>query len=134
MTFLVGARREAREHITRESLDNRLRHISLWPRGTGRILMIKYSRGTCIPWNVTSVSYAIYHTRPAYLIMQHISSPWQRDEPRRRYLKEINTIYKYIYEMQFGSSFIGPIVNSWEPKDHDKLNEHPWGSYVMKLK
>ena len=25
----------------------------MWPRGTGRILMIKHSRGTCIPWNVT---------------------------------------------------------------------------------
>ena len=51
----VGARWEAREHITREFLDNRLRHIPMWPGGTGRILMIKYSRGTCIPWNVTGV-------------------------------------------------------------------------------
>ena len=46
---------EAREHITWESLDNRPRHIPMWPRGTGRILMIMYSRGTCIPWNVTHV-------------------------------------------------------------------------------
>ena len=30
-------------------------------------------------------------------------------------------------------SFLGPIFNSWNPHDHDKVNDHPWGSYVMKL-
>ena len=42
---------------------------------------------------------------------------------------------RYIQQsgMQFGSSFLGPIYNSWDPWDHDKVNGHPWGLYVMKL-
>ena len=31
----------------------RPRHILMWPRGTRLTSMIKYSRGNCIPWNVT---------------------------------------------------------------------------------
>ena len=37
----TGARREPAEHITRESPDNRLRHILLGPWGTSGILMYK---------------------------------------------------------------------------------------------
>ena len=50
---LSGAPQETREHVTRESHDNRTCHILMWPRGTRLTLMIKYSRGNCIPWNVT---------------------------------------------------------------------------------
>ena len=43
----------AREHITRESPDNRLRHNLRGPWGTRGILMYKVFPRTCIPRNVT---------------------------------------------------------------------------------
>ena len=46
---------DAREHITRESLDNGPRHLPLRPRSTGWYICIQLSRGTCIPQNVTHV-------------------------------------------------------------------------------
>ena len=52
-----GRARKPREHVTRESHDNRIRHILMWPRGTRLTSMIKYSRGNCIPWNVTYCAY-----------------------------------------------------------------------------
>ena len=33
--------------------------------------------------------------------------------------------------MQFGSSCIGLIFNSWEPQDQDKVNEHPMNEHCV---
>ena len=80
MTLPLGAPREAREHITRESLDNGPRHLPVRPRSTGRYLCIQLSRGTCIPQNVTHVFMYLCYFMSMYcatcMSMYCAPSPW----------------------------------------------------------
>ena len=46
----------------------------MWPRGTKLTSMIKYSRGNCIPWNVTDVPHEnINHLKEMLLRDEHFS-------------------------------------------------------------
>ena len=74
---------KAREYTTRESLDNRSRHILLRPRSTGRMSIIKHSR------------------RILYIMECHITPP---PPPSTNVLQKLVTIPSYTLSTVTGTS------------------------------